>query len=29
MKYEDELAMMRIDNYRCQKLQLTDILCDH
>jgi hypothetical protein len=29
MKYEVELAMMRIGNCWCQKLQLTGIPCDH
>jgi hypothetical protein len=29
MKYEVELAMTRIDNYWCQKLQLTGIPCDY
>jgi hypothetical protein len=29
MKYEVELAMTEIDNYWCQKPQLTGIPCDH
>jgi SWIM zinc finger len=29
IKYEVELAMIRIDNYWCQKSQLTGIPCDH
>jgi hypothetical protein len=29
MKYEVELAMTKIDNYWCQKPQLTSIPCDH
>jgi hypothetical protein len=29
MKYEIELAMTEIDNYWCQKSQLTGISCDH
>jgi hypothetical protein len=29
MKYEVEIAMMRIGNYWCQKPQLTGISCDH
>jgi hypothetical protein len=29
MKYDVELAMMEIDNYWCQKPQLTGISCDH